>query len=411
MSYLYNLLAKRQQKDKLVPMVFRFLIVSLLFLFQIQLAYACRFNVRETGFVDLENEHYFLVGYINDQTPAGITKDFMDVSNSMLSGSNLKFELINLDKQKNHPAIQYLSKEGQAGFPKAILISPDGQSLKIEVEKTEQDFKKSLKERLSHILSSPFRKKLKNQLIDKYGVVLVIESSDRGANIQALKAAQDAVEKVTRKMDLMPKVIKKPPVLMVVKYQNRSAESILIWMLGLEEDKLSKPHAAIFYGRARWLGPLFRGEEITRNNLSEILFVVGADCECGLDKNWLRCTLLPMSWDKKAQKKITENLGFDPENPMIKIEVSRIMRTEHFIPGEGIPSPEILTNPHSGDTPRQGLTYDDDEGEIKNSNKKSESSQQQDGSILTKSVGITAGILSLLLIVGGAIIFRRSRRK
>ena len=89
----------------------RLLIICICLSVQIQMVHACRFNVRETGFVDLGNERYILVGYVNDQTPAGITKDFMDVTKTMLSGSNIEFELINLDNQKNHPATQYLAEK------------------------------------------------------------------------------------------------------------------------------------------------------------------------------------------------------------------------------------------------------------------------------------------------------------
>ena len=41
----------------------RFILISIIFFVQIQMAIACRFNVRETGFVDLETEKYLLIVY------------------------------------------------------------------------------------------------------------------------------------------------------------------------------------------------------------------------------------------------------------------------------------------------------------------------------------------------------------
>ena len=36
--------------------------------------------------------------------------------------------------------------------------------------------------------------------------------------------------------------------------------------------------------------------------------------------------MLPGVWDMKTQAKVAKNLGFDPENPIVKSEVSRIIR-------------------------------------------------------------------------------------
>ncbi len=389
--------------------IFRFFIFSILILFQAQTVLACRFNVRETGFVDLGDERYFLVSYVDDQTPDDIINSFGEISKQILRDSNIEFTLVNVSKNKDHPALQYLRKSEKNKFPQLILISQEGQSLNLEIETTKQVFEKSLKEKLTSLLSSPFREKLQDQLIDNYGVVLVIEGSDNKANEKARFEAQTAVKKVTKKMDLMPKAIKGSPQLMVVNYKDHKEEALLFWILGLAPRQMNKTHAVIFYGRSRWLGPLFRGEEITTANLSEILFVVGADCECGLDKNWLRGTTLPMIWDKKAQAKISENLGFDPENPMIKIEVSRIMRTEHFRPSNDIPAPDVHTRADSTDMPRKGIGYDNENAAKTDITVDADSSHQMDGSLLSTSVIVTVGILALLFIVGSIIIFRRSK--
>jgi hypothetical protein len=36
--------------------------------------------------------------------------------------------------------------------------------------------------------------------------------------------------------------------------------------------------------------------------------------------------MLPLNWNQERQSKVAKLLKFDPENPMVKIEVSRILR-------------------------------------------------------------------------------------
>ena len=105
-----------------------------------------------------------------------------------------------------------------------------------------------------------------------------------------------------------------------------SAEKVLLWSLGLEAEDINEPCAAVIYGRARWIGPLMRGEQISANIVANILYVIGADCECGLDRSLMQGTMLPVRWGEEIQAKAAKGLGFDPENPMIKMEINRILR-------------------------------------------------------------------------------------
>ena len=91
-------------------------------------------------------------------------------------------------------------------------------------------------------------------------------------------------------------------------------------------EDINEPHAAVFYGRGRWIGPLFKADMLNPDHLTELLFVIGADCECGLDHRWLQGTMLPARWDEGLQQKVVESLGFDPESPMVKMEMVSIIR-------------------------------------------------------------------------------------
>ncbi len=64
---------------------------------------------------------------------------------------------------------------------------------------------------------------------------------------------------------------------------------------------------------------------ITRTAVQERLVMIGQDCECDLDRAWLKGPVLPGRWDRELQEIAARTLGFDPENPMVRTEVSRIV--------------------------------------------------------------------------------------
>jgi len=123
----------------------------------------------------------------------------------------------------------------------------------------------------------------------------------------------------------MVKSIEYPPVLITLKPESFSDEKILLWSLGLD-DPVAEPHAAVFYGKARWIGPLMKAGEIEETNLVKILSIIGLDCECGLDVSWVAGTMLPLLWDQDRQARVAGLLEFDPENPLVRLEVNRILK-------------------------------------------------------------------------------------
>jgi hypothetical protein len=323
-------------------------LVFILGCLQVQHAFACRYNVRETGFVDLRIEPYYLFGYISDETGADVVSRFEQVAEVGLENSNIDFEIINIDRQKDHPAMKLLNSQQVKSLPAAILVSPDGQSYSISLAESGEPFEETLRSALEDILSSPKREEIHRQVIKTYGVVLLIEGTDTDENTRARKAASDAIELISSQMEMLPKTIALPPVLIVMNQESLSDENILLWSLGLDGGKLSEPHAAVLYGRSRWMGPMFKGEEIDEDNMASVLFIIGADCECGFDYRWLQGTMLPARWTDKMQAQVVENLGFDPENPMIKMEISSIVRRGSYsYPGVPFGYQELVVEPDS----------------------------------------------------------------
>ncbi len=389
-------------------------ILGLWSFFHIHPVYSCQYNVREVGFSDLGREQYYLFGYIKSETGADIISSFSSLAPDYLKDSNIIFELINIDDQKDHPAIHYLDSLQINSFPSAILVSPDGQFIALSLTKTDVGFKQSLSSSLNELLFSPKRDEILQKTIEHYAVVLLIEGNNKKENSRADKAATSAIERLSKKMDMMPKPIDHPPVLMVIKRASFAREKILLWSLGLDIDKIDKPHAAVIYGRARWMGPLFKNEEITKNNLSDILFMVGADCECDIDKNWILGTMLPIRWNKKWHDHLVKNLGFDPENPLIKMEIGRIMRTGYY-------NPALLNKIQNAEADTGSVPGNKQADHTKSSNITSSASRGDpdteksvtnvNESPLQMSIIVTICLLVLILGVGLTMFYRKARKQ
>ena len=99
-------------------------------------------------------------------------------------------------------------------------------------------------------------------------------------------------------------------------------------------------------GRGRRVGESMRGGLITRTALQEAMAVVGQDCECGLDRVWMQGERFPLAWGRAEKQAAFAELGFDPDNPKVKAEISRIMHAAR-IPGQAANRSQpriILTN-------------------------------------------------------------------
>jgi hypothetical protein len=377
---------------------------------------------------------YYLYGYVNRDTPADIISSFRQISYAALMDSNIEVEIIDTDRQKDHPVMNYLdlwppSPSQRGGVPAAVLVSPDGQSLPVPLTEPNQSFEETLQSALDDILSSPKRQQILQQVSKSYAVVLLIEAADAQENKRASQAVRSAIKKISAQMEMMPKTIAHPPVLLVMDSESLSQEKILLWSLGLDSEEVlvltkrqavarSQPHAAVLYGRARWIGPLFKGEQITEDNLADILFVIGQDCECGLDQRWLQGTMLPARWDEKIQAQVAENLGFDPENPMVKVEMSRIItRGSSSYPGvpfgyqqlEVEPEPAAnapIEHPESKPRPDPGLG----KPAPHTSGGSAPAPHRGAGPAWQKPLYFIAGLTVLIIAVGLFIVFRAARR-
>jgi len=301
-------------------------------------ASACQYNVREVGFIDLGIEPYRLAVYLPQDVPAEGVSGLKDAMEVALAETNIRFEPVLAAVDTNHPALKIARTHGISRFPAAVLVSPDGQSMPLDVSRassprseggtpsTQVSLAEAVPAALAGVLESPTRRQILEKCADAYGVVLLIEGPEPQANATAKKAVAAAVQHIGDHLEFLPKPIKNPPEMVVLDQKSLEREQVLLWTFRLKPEDVNRPHAAVFYGRGRWIGPLFEGEVLTADNLVQLLGIIGADCECGLDHRWLQGTMLPARWDAALQQRAVTSLGFDPESPMIKMEIISILR-------------------------------------------------------------------------------------
>jgi hypothetical protein len=362
--------------------------------------FACRYNVRDVGFVDLGEEAYRLFAYVRQDTSPEFISQFRTLSEEALRDSNVRPGIINVDTEPDHPAQRFLTPNLTNSLPIGVLVSPDGQSLPVALSQLGVPFQQSLATALQDIVCSPTRAEILQQVSRAFGAVLLIEGPDPEPNQRARRAVASAIDQIRAQMKTMPKSIAEPPALVVVDQASLARERILLWSLGLAADQVSELRAAVLYARARWIGPLMKGAEITEHNLTGILAVIGVDCECGLDLTWTLGTRLPVRWDEQRHAVATKTLGFDPESPLVKIEVGRIVERQ------------TTTARSTGDALNASAGAADTRPKVPGRAKSPTPVLATEGlPPLQRALVYLGGVAAVSLVVGAGILWRASRRK
>ena len=309
----------QSRSERLLPLLVLVLLLSPVTTF------ACRYNVRDVGFVDLETDSYRFYEFVRPETPADTVSLLRQLPAAALRDCNIQVEIVNADAPTNHPAFKHLPRGSSAdSFPTAVLVSPDGQALPLTLSRPGQSFQDSLAAASREVASSVKREEIIRTISRAFAGVLLIEGDRADDNERARQAISRAIDAIRTQMQSMPKTVAEPPAMIVLDAAALLEERILLWSLGLEAARTELPRAVVLYGRARWVGPVMKGEEISEPNLTGLLSIIGADCECGLDVAWTLGTRLPVRWDEARHAQVAKALGFDPENPLVKLEVSRI---------------------------------------------------------------------------------------
>jgi hypothetical protein len=375
-----------------------------------QSAQACKYTVRDIGFTDLGSGTYQLCIYVDDQIPAEKVTTIERIAFAAFLDANVEAEVIHIERQKDHPALKFFQAQKNISPPAAILVDPLGETLRLPFHNDQKNINESVWRLIEKVVSSPFRKEIIDLITDTYGTVLLIEGKNSDKNRQAKNAISDAIGNITHMMELMPKPIKGPPQLVVLSEESFSEEAVLLWSLGVSTKDTDAPQLAILYSRGRRIGPILKGVEITKDNIFSLLAIIGADCECGLDRTIMLGKMIPLRWEKQIQEKLIPILGFDVENPLIKTEMRQILSMSPTLQ-KGVNSKSPLSaykegiikfNPAASAAPLVSADQFRDPAS---------SESRSSGNFFLRIGAYSFGGILLIVIIIGSVIFVRARKR
>jgi len=301
-------------------------------------AQACRYNVRDLGFIELETETCQLLICASTNTTAATLAAWRRAAAEALQESNLRIEFVHPAQSEviDRPLAELIATNR---LPAAALVSPDGPVLSVLVGPSDPPLETIDDAAWRGLVDSPTRDEIVREASRRFGVILWLEGTDSAQNRAARSAITEAVAEIGQSLAALPKAITEPPAVVTLPVAALARERILLWSLRLTPEPTPEPRAAVIYGKARWIGPLMKGQEIAVGNLTRLFSIVGADCECGLDLAWTRGTSLPVRWTAAAHQATTKSLGFDPLDPLVQMEATRILdRFSSSIPNRPRPA-------------------------------------------------------------------------
>jgi len=289
-------------------------------------ALACRYNVRDVGFVEVTPAPYRLVVRLGAESPAGLATELRAAAATAFPDANVELRLVEpRSRPGDDETTRLFERHRLDTMSAAILVSPEGRSLPLSFTPTATTARAAAVSLVEGVVSSPLREKLLQAVVDSFAVVLVAEGNDPAQNRRAQAAAAGAIGELTQAMGRFPKAVKRPPEVVTITSAARQREGIFLWSVGLEEGDPKEPGVAVLYGRLRRIGDAFRGPLISQTEILKPLVILGQDCECDLDRSWMRGPTAPVRWSAETQTAVARQLGFDAESPMVRAEVGRIL--------------------------------------------------------------------------------------
>ncbi len=290
--------------------------ISILLLFAASLHVdACRFTVREIGFSVL-SQNIYTVAVIDEG--ANAEDVFWQEYHEKNRDCNLRLEVLNPCFDVEHPIVKKAKQKG-VQFPAIVLTAPDGRLYLFK--------ERAISEVYQEILESTLGLSLSHLFPEVFAVIVWLEGEDAEKNQTAENKLKQACKDIESIMPNMPKMVKKGPVSISVSREDFQRERLLFWSLGIHSIP-PEPLAFVIYGRGRIIGEVLNYQQILDGELYSYMSMIGADCECGLDKKWMLGHQIPLFWGQKSRTYLTKLLGFDVDNPLILAEMSRILAKE-----------------------------------------------------------------------------------
>lgn len=287
-------------------------------------ALACQYTVRDVGFVDLQPRAYTLYILPDAETFLLWTEFLEGVGAAFFADSNIRLEVVGNTESKTHPDLAPLTDRIDS-LPRAVLMAEDGRSLILDNPIRSGATQAEILAFLEGFLDSPVRKEITRHLIRSHCVTLLVEGATEVAN-QTLTGGIDRIhDALAKRLDRLDKPAKEGPKLVRLPRERRDSEKILLWSLGVDERDGAAASVAVLFGKGRAIGGSMTGTEADLQEIEKRVGLIGESCECELDRSWMQGESIPLRWNMEMQTEVARTLGFDAENPMVKMEIAQIL--------------------------------------------------------------------------------------
>ncbi len=388
-------------------MIQRFLVLSAGLILATPL---CRFTVRDVGFVDLGDPGYQYYALVSERATA-LESACREAAKTAFADTNVEFEVIDPSLAADHPAGRYARELKIEKFPTTILVRPDGEAVELPID---ADFGAAGAAVFESVASSKLRRRLTELVLSHYCVVLLVAGEDAAKNREAERAVEAAFGSIEKVFDKMPKAVGALPISIVLPVAEQAGERLLLWSLEIGSGG-ARPVVTVLTGRGRRFGPLLEGDDIGEDAVLDILSKAGESCECGLDRSWMRGLRVPLRWDAATRQQAVEELGFDPENPLVKAEISSIMAkgsNGQLSKDGGEPTVADLLLGYSEVGIDEGvpLAEEADESDESDESTAGQDGESSEGGSLWAIWATLAGFVVLNLGIAGFVLLRARRR-
>ena len=263
-------------------------------------AWACRYSVRDIGFIDRGDSALRVV--VEGEGLAGVAQQLRE-----------RIDAIGVD------AVVY-AETGPS--PRVVLAHAERSR---ELASGPPD--RLVEAAFAAIEPSDEVARVTGELVERCCGVLLIESASADATERAAVQLAAAAERAVAEADVWEKPMGGEPLIIRWTADDARREALTLWALGFDPDS-DKPQAAVLYGRWRRLGPVFSGDGIEAEAVARVIGVLGRDCECDLSRDVFAGPTAPHPWDERLAERTRERLEFDPEHPMNVMEARQILASK-----------------------------------------------------------------------------------
>ena len=295
------------------------ILAVLLMLMASTVALACRYTVRDIGFVRLSEPRIELVLFGGGH-PASVLE-------ALESELPIRVTRVDPDHQPDHVGLPLAGENGVS----AVLRDERGRLLPVAdplvVGRT----------RLARMLAE--------DAAETFAHVLVLEGPDPESNSVAEAEVARLDDGLRAIEEHLPRPLGHPLKVMTLTPADQELDRVLLWSLGIDLP-LEDTTTLITYGRAKRAGaPVTFSIENRADAARELLAqlaLVGESCECDTTRAWTEEPEGLVPWTRATHSVASSSLGFDSESPMVRAEVSRILFRGGTSPNAADPRPDSL---------------------------------------------------------------------